>query len=339
MTVLDLVVLLVTLLAALSGWRAGGLRTVVGLVLRLAGLGAGLLVAHVVALTGWPFLWRVVAEAGAVLLGLLVGGRMTRLVAPRRADPSTPDRVLGAVVRGGVVAVVLTGILALVAAPWGPAGAARTAASAAGDLRGALPGDLDGVVPALGPTPTVTGARLSAAEAAATVQVTTAGSTGSGFVVSGGRVVTARHVVVGRTDVAVVTDGATLPARVVVDDARTDVAVLRVDGLDVTPVAVAAGRVAPGTATVVAGYPGGGPLTAGTATVVGGTVLPAAGDGGLALRPAYRLAADVRPGNSGGPLFDATGAVVGLIDARSLTDPDVGFAITTEPVLAALARA
>jgi S1-C subfamily serine protease len=101
-------------------------------------------------------------------------------------------------------------------------------------------------------------------------------------------------------------------------------------------VSVSGARVASGTLAVFAGFPGGGPLTSGPAEVVGGVVLPSVGPSGVTLRPALRLTADVRPGNSGGPLFDARGAVIGMIDARSLTSPHVGFAITTEPVLAAL---
>ena len=342
---LDLVVLVVAVLAAWSGWRVGGIRTAVGVLTRGLGLAAGLAVANLVAVTDWSFGWRVAAEVGVVLLGLVVGGRLARAVAPGPATPSAPDKVAGAVLRGAAALVVTTGVLALVAQPWGPAGAAQAAGAAVTDLRGTLPGDLAGVVPALGGAAPPAAAGLTDAEVAATVQVlaSTTGasttSTGSGFVVTGGRVVTAHHVVAGARAVTGVAGGADLPATVVVDDAGADVAVLQVTGLDVTPVTVAAGHLATGSAAVVAGYPGGGPLTAGTATVVGGVALPAASSDGIALRPAYRLQADVRPGNSGGPLFDGAGAVVGMVDARSLTESGVGFALTTEPVLAALARA
>jgi len=54
-------------------------------------------------------------------------------------------------------------------------------------------------------------------------------------------------------------------------------------------------------------------------------------------RSVYSLNAEVRPGNSGGPVLDATGNVVGVVFARSLDDPSTGYAVTlaeAAPVLA-----
>jgi S1-C subfamily serine protease len=50
----------------------------------------------------------------------------------------------------------------------------------------------------------------------------------------------------------------------------------------------------------------------------------------------------VRPGNSGGPLLDAQGDVVGIVFARSSVDPDTGYALTLDelrPVLGAVGSA
>lgn len=355
MTIVDLVVPVVGALAGWSGWRAGGVHSVAGLLGRAVGAVVGLWVAHLVAATSWSFGWRLAAEIAVVLTGVVVSGRLARTLAPAPVQPSTPDRVVGLALRavaGTVVAAGVVGALAL----WAPAAIARTvdgsstAAAAAGpvtaiasDLRPALPGDVDGIIPSAATAgESADGTELSASETAATVQIvashagTRDTTVGSGFVVSGNRVVTAHHVIADASTVTVVAAGTDHRATVAADDAHSDITVLSVQGLGVTPVAVSAARVGAGTPAVFAGFPGGGPLRSGAATVVGGIAMPSVGSSSVALRPAYRLVADVRPGNSGGPLFDAAGVVIGMIDARSLTAADTGFAITTEPVLALL---
>ena len=60
------------------------------------------------------------------------------------------------------------------------------------------------------------------------------------------------------------------------------------------------------------------------------------------IREIYSLAATVQPGNSGGPLLDTQGRVVGVIFAKSLEDDTTGYALTlaeAKPVLDASANA
>jgi S1-C subfamily serine protease len=51
------------------------------------------------------------------------------------------------------------------------------------------------------------------------------------------------------------------------------------------------------------------------------------------IRQVYTLRTTVRSGNSGGPLLDAQGGVLGVIFAAALDEPETGFALTPREVL------
>ncbi|HWD61860.1 MAG TPA: MarP family serine protease [Humibacter sp.] len=165
-------------------------------------------------------------------------------------------------------------------------------------------------------------------------------STGSGWVDAPGTVVTNAHVVAGSSSVDVqTTDGHTYDATVVAFDSQRDVAVLSVPDLG-APALTTGSPLTAGDSAVVAGYPGGGSLTLGGARVR--AELTALGTDiyqrDAVARDVYSLRGTVRPGNSGGPLFDSSGRVVGVVFARSTTDSDTGYALTLaeiEPVLKA----
>jgi S1-C subfamily serine protease len=167
-------------------------------------------------------------------------------------------------------------------------------------------------------------------------------ATGSGFVLAPDRVVTNAHVVAGVTAPIVELPGQ--PARegrIVYFDPIDDVALIAVDDLGADAIPVIA-PIAPGTAAVVQGYPYGGPFTMVNAEVIssGSVLVPDIYGTSNALRDIYALAATVQPGNSGGPLLTADGAVAGLVFARAESDLDRGYAMTTaelEPVLAGAA--
>jgi S1-C subfamily serine protease len=53
----------------------------------------------------------------------------------------------------------------------------------------------------------------------------------------------------------------------------------------------------------------------------------------------YKLAGDVQPGNSGGPLLSQQGRVAGVIFAKTTSDVAVGYALTMEDLAPVAARA
>lgn len=157
---------------------------------------------------------------------------------------------------------------------------------------------------------------------------------GSGFVYAPGYVLTNAHVVAGVTDGPSITDGRTrLPAQVVLFDPQRDVAVLRVRGLHARPLRFAF-HASPGSNAIVAGYPQNNPFTAVPARI-GGKLranAPNIYSTVYVTRDIYSLRAQVRPGNSGGPLLAPNGDVYGIVFAASVDSPDTGYALTAHEV-------
>jgi S1-C subfamily serine protease len=164
---------------------------------------------------------------------------------------------------------------------------------------------------------------------------------GSGFVVAPGVVVTNAHVVAGIPDPMVEDDAGSHTTRVVSFDPAYDLAVLRVVGLGEHPLALDPSDVPRGTQAAVLGYPGGGPFRVAAAGVM--AEFEAEGRDiygqGLTVRNVYEIQAVVRPGNSGGPLVEPNGEVVGVVFSRSTTNGDIGYALTSAGVLSRVQRA
>jgi S1-C subfamily serine protease len=157
--------------------------------------------------------------------------------------------------------------------------------------------------------------------------------TGSGFPVGSGYVVTNAHVVSGTTSHTIQKpDGTTMRATVVFFDPERDVAVLFVPGF--TGAGLTFGPAQRGTPGAVIGYPGG----------LGEKVVPAVVDGAvqaqgrdiynqnLVTRQIFVLQANVHPGNSGGPLIDMQGRVLGMVFATSASDPNQAYALTDDEI-------
>jgi S1-C subfamily serine protease len=162
---------------------------------------------------------------------------------------------------------------------------------------------------------------------------------GSGWVVAPERVVTNAHVVAGTSseNVRIQGQGRSYDAHVVVFDPRRDLAVLSVPGLP-APASRQGPDLRRAGGAIVAGFPLNGPYRLDTARVrdvVTATGADIYGTPGV-VRQVYSLYARVQPGNSGGPLLSPSGAVVGIVFARSLDDDKTGYALTLDearPVL------
>jgi S1-C subfamily serine protease len=81
---------------------------------------------------------------------------------------------------------------------------------------------------------------------------------------------------------------------------------------------------------VIDGYPYGGPFTTGGAQVLAHSTENVDNIYGTSRssRDLYTLAADVEPGNSGGPLLEQNGSIAGIVFAKSSTDSNLGYAMT-----------
>ncbi len=165
---------------------------------------------------------------------------------------------------------------------------------------------------------------------------------GSGFIASAdGTIITNQHVVAGADSIVVtLRDGREFPAQLLGEDARTDLAVVKIaaGGFPAAPL----GRstdLAIGDWVIAIGNPYGYVLgtsepsvTVGVVSALDRSVLPSQDQSGLYVGMIQTDAA-INPGNSGGPLVNAAGQVVGVnsfILSQSGGNVGLGFAIPIE---------
>ncbi len=139
-------------------------------------------------------------------------------------------------------------------------------------------------------------------------------STGTGFVIGPEQVLTNHHVIEGCSRILVRTaDGRSLPGQVPAHDARRDLALVRVTGSPGPVLAFRANPVRRGESVVTYGFPLAGLLSSGP-TLTTGEVSALAG---LNDNPTqFQISAPVQQGNSGGPLLDRQGNVIGVIVSK-----------------------
>jgi S1-C subfamily serine protease len=170
------------------------------------------------------------------------------------------------------------------------------------------------------------------------------GIEGSGWVAGPGLVVTNAHVVAGEEDTTVqpLGNGPRYDAQAVWFDPKNDVAILRAGGIgDLRPLKQNTGAPS-GTSGAVIGYPENGPLDVQPARI-GPTITALSQDAygnGPLRRKITTLRADVRSGNSGGPLVDENGRVLTTIFASSVSGGErAGYGVPDSVVADALAKA
>ena len=159
-------------------------------------------------------------------------------------------------------------------------------------------------------------------------------STGSGFVVAPGYVLTNAHVIAGARRIVVTSATASYDATPVVFDPELDVALLRVPDLLAPALQLAGNAPKRGTPAAVLGYPGGGPLRIVAAAVADNYT--ARGRDIYATefvrRDIVEIRSDIDRGNSGGPLMLPDGTVGGVVFAEARTDDEVGYALASRAV-------
>ncbi len=375
MNLLDALIILVLLLSAVAGARAGFLGPVLGLVGAVIGFAFALFLASVLreqlAQIEQPMRALVtILGLGAFVVtgeatGAAIGANMSHGL--RRSAFRPIDAVGGALVGAAHVVLLvwlLGGMLAMGMAPTFGALAHDSVAvriaterlpppmTVAGRLLALLDTtDLPPLFGGLEPLPAEPVELPADAEAralaesalASTARVTAGGcgaglSVGSAFFVSPTHAVTNAHVVAGSQDTSVTVGGTTLEAIVVAFDDEADLALLSVPGANAPALQLAETTPTRGTTGVALGYPGGGDLTITAAGVTASHDIAGPniyGDGAFS-RSVVELRAEVRRGNSGGPLVIEPGLVGGVIFGASRINPEVGYAIGADEAVARL---
>jgi S1-C subfamily serine protease len=371
MDILDVIIIVVVVLAAVHGVRLGAAVQVLSFVGAILGAAIGIaLLSQVSSHLHDPFTRTFVA-----LLCLLVptsllwgAGRQIGTRIWRRLHGhaiAAVDSATGAVVAMGGALVVMW-LLASMLAQSQVGTVSRQIENSAvlhavTDVMPGLPNELAtverqlnddgfsfgylGILPPTGPVALPSAPAVRAAvlgDGASTVRIIAEGCVGvvqegSGFVVAPDLVATNAHVIAGTSQISVDYGGAqSVAATPVFFDPNFDLAVLRAN-VPEPPLRLAPGYASRGTKATVLGYPGGETFLnaqpAGVllrfdpvSTNIYGTT--------SVQRQIYEIRSLVRPGNSGGPLVEPGGAVIGIVFSRASNENRVGFALASPGVRA-----
>ena len=369
--IVDAVIVLVGVLALASGWRQGAISSVLSAVGVVAGLIIGFVAAPpVMGLTESVPLRLLLALGVVVLLvslGNLIGATLGARVRGQMRQRLTQrlDSVVGAAFQLVAVLLVIWLIAIPLATGLGPAAASAIRGSAV--LRGVghvvpdswrqLPAEASAMLSQSGLPPIIESLERAPAEVEApnieladrelveqlrpsVIHILGDSPTcsrrlmGSGFVTEEDYVITNAHVVAGTERVRLDTVLGMQEADVVYYDPGVDIAVLYAPGLAITPLDWAEVPADTGADAVVMGYPESGPFEAAPArisdrlTIAGPDIYAT----GRVEREAYTVRGSIREGNSGGPLLNESGDVLGVVIGAAVDDSDTGYALTAGEV-------
>ena len=375
---LDIAIIGVALIAAISGWRSGALGSLLSFVGVILGAIAGVMLApHLVGHIDSPR--AKLFAALFLILALVVVGEVAGVVLGRAVRNS----IRSGGVRGvdSVVGVALQLLVVMVAAwllatPLTSTDQPSLAAAVRGskvvaevdkyapDWLRAVPkrmsallstSGLPDVLEPIGRTPiqaveppdasladslVVGTARPSVVKIRGVATACQKVLEGTGFVVAPNRVMSNAHVVAGSDSVTVEAEGKKYDATVVSYDPNEDISILAVPDLPQKPLVFADQPAKTGTDAVVLGFPGGGDFAATPARVR--EIIELSGPDiyktTTVNREVYTIRGTVRQGNSGGPMINRAGEVIGVVFGAAVDDDDTGFVMTTNEVSRQLAQ-
>jgi S1-C subfamily serine protease len=379
----DLVVIVLALIAAVSGWRHGMAVALLSFVGVLGGAVLGVRLAPLLAAGIENPSTRVIVSVAVVVLLVALGETTGVFFGRRIRDHIRGERTLAIDSSLGSVLQAATVVIAawLVALPLASASLPALASGVRGSvvLRGVdsvmpdgakqLPDELRQLLndsgfpdvtnpfaqtpiteagppdPALEKDPVLAQVQSSVLKIRGKAPSCQRQLEGSGFVIGPQLVMTNAHVVAGTAATSVEVAGrrgpVDLDATVVLYDPRVDVAVLRVPDLDEEPLVFEPKPASPQDDAIVLGYPLDGSLRVTAARIRQEIKLkgPDIYDAGEVTRDVYTVRAKVESGNSGGPMIDPSGRVIGVVFGAALDDTETGFALTVDQVAPAVRAA
>ena len=375
---LDIAVIGVALIAAISGWRSGALGSLMSFVGVILGAIAGVMLApHIVSHIDSPR--AKLFAALFLILALVVIGEVAGVVLGRAVRGSIrngPIRAVDSIIGVGLQLVVVFVAAWLLASPLTSSDQPNLAAAVrssqvvsevdkyAPEWLRTVPkrmsallstSGLPDVLEPFGRTPiqdvdppdasladslVVSQTRPSVVKIRGVATSCQKVLEGTGFVIAPNKVMSNAHVVAGSDSVTVEADGKKYDATVVSYDPNADISILDVPNLPQQPLVFAEEPAKSGTDAVVLGYPGGGDFLATPARVR--EIIELSGPDiyktTTVNREVYTIRGLVRQGNSGGPMINRSGKVIGVVFGAAVDDNDTGFVMTTNEVSRQLAK-